>query len=112
MAHTIEVAGAYKKFVPMIASRSSLVRWGIDVCVSAGFGDVGYVNRWTLEIYNFSDYKMAIPVGARICQIYFDKLDGPKDSKLYDGQYKQNGNWVPQHMYPKSIESELQCLVK
>ena len=108
LAHTKEIAGAYGKFVPMIASRSSLVRWGLDVCVSAGFGDVGYVNKWTLEIFNFSNNKIYIPIGARICQIYFEPLDSDDGFyEKYDGYYKQKTSWLPSDMYPQQIKSEL-----
>lgn len=36
--------------VPMIEGRSSIARLGLSIHVTAGFGDVGFCGRWTLEI--------------------------------------------------------------
>jgi len=38
----------------------------------AGWGDVGYINRWTMEITNNSRfYAIPLVVGRRIAQIVF-----------------------------------------
>ena len=109
LAHTEEFAGSLREYVPMIASRSSFARWGLDVCVSAGFGDVGYRNRWTLELFNFTDYYISIPVGSKICQIYFEHLVNQNNqmlakSDVYTGQYQTALNsWTPHQMYPGVI---------
>ena len=110
LAHTIEYAGAYKKYVPKLASRSSTARWGLDICASAGFGDVGYVNRWTLEVYNFTNHHIFIPVGARLCQIYFDRLVDYNGNHIdgedtYAGVYQQEKEWEPRDMLPKLIRA-------
>ena len=110
LAHTIEYAGAYKRYVPKLASRSSTARWGLDICASAGFGDVGYVNRWTLEVYNFTNYHIFVPVGARLCQIYFDRLVDHEGNHIdgedtYAGIYQQEKEWEPRDMLPKLIKA-------
>lgn len=37
-------------FVPMVEGRSSVGRLGININATAGFGDVGFKVRWTLEL--------------------------------------------------------------
>ena len=36
--------------VPMLEGRSSVARLGLTIHVTAGFGDVGFCGRWTLEL--------------------------------------------------------------
>lgn len=76
LAHTSEFIGGAKTVTTMMKARSSMGRNFIEVCKCAGWGDIGYVNRWTMEITNNSRY-YAIPlvVGRRIAQIvFFDRL--------------------------------------
>ena len=106
LAHTEEFAGSVRKYVPQIACRSTIARIGLDVCASAGFGDVGFINRWTLEMYNFSPLPIAIPVGVRVCQIFFNRIDivegQDPEPVLYNGSYNPtNTNWQPEEMLPK-----------
>ena len=39
-----------RKFVPFLEGKSSVGRLGIDIHATAGKGDVGFCNHWTLEI--------------------------------------------------------------
>lgn len=56
----------------MMKARSSIGRNFIEVCKCAGWGDVGYINRWTMEITNNSShYAIPLVVGRRIGQIIF-----------------------------------------
>lgn len=68
------------KYVPCIDGRSSIARLGMVVHLSAGYGDVGFANHWTLEIM------VAIPFEVRtgmiLAQVYFFKRDG-KVKSLY-----------------------------
>ena len=52
LAHTNEFIGGRNHITTMMKARSSLGRSFIEVCKCAGWGDVGYVNRWTMEITN------------------------------------------------------------
>ena len=78
LAHTIEFIGG-KNGIPgkldavttEMRARSSIGRIGIAVCKCAGWGDIGYINRWTMEITNFSNNVIPLPVGLRIAQIIF-----------------------------------------
>jgi dCTP deaminase len=78
-------------FVPQIQGRSSIGRLGIDVHKTAGWGDDGFENYWTLEIvvtrpvkiYPFVDF----------CQIIYMKTFGDASLK-YKGKY-QRGHAEP-----------------
>ena len=58
-------------FVPFLEGKSSIGRLGIDIHATAGKGDVGYCNHWTLEISVHQPVKiyMGMPVGQLI---YFE----------------------------------------
>jgi dCTP deaminase len=116
LAHTNEIIGGRGNITTMMKTRSSLGRIGIGVCKCAGWGDIGYINHWTMEITNFNDTApILLPVGFRIAQIIFMYTGLP--SKEYDGKYqngapknKRSGNdvikyinttWSPYDMLPK-----------
>lgn len=116
LAHTIEYIGGKNgtKNLPAITSemraRSSIGRIGIGVCKCAGWGDIGYINRWTMEITNFSTNIIPLPVGLRIAQIIFHETTAVnvKDRYFEKGKYQTSGelkdlkkNWKPELMLPK-----------
>jgi dCTP deaminase len=85
------------KYIPCISGRSSIGRLGINVHVTAGFGDIGFDGRWTLEIFVVTP--VIIYPDIEICQIYFFEpvmADGKTDSEniLYSGKY--NNQYLPQ----------------
>ena len=112
LCHTREFFGSVVGSVPCLATRSTLARLGLDICGSAGFGDVGYINRWTLELQNNSPYTYAIPIGSRIGQVYFNELYGG-GTLVYKGGYNlEHGGyrlstmekeWTPSMMLPKEV---------
>lgn len=71
---------------PNIAARfegkSSLGRLGIMTHVTAGFIDPGFSGQITLELYNVSPWPHDLPIGMKIGQLSFFRLDTPTD-KLY-----------------------------
>jgi len=71
LAHTVEFIGAREKIFGNISSRSSAERTFIDVCGSAGFGDIGYCNRWTMEISNKFTRPILLVAGNRYSQMEF-----------------------------------------
>lgn len=83
LGHTVEVAGS-EVYVPCIEGRSSLARLGVQVHISAGFGDVGFMNQWTLEITTMVPVKLY--PGMRIAQVYFYEVTGA--GKQYAGKYR------------------------
>lgn len=95
LGHTVEVAGS-KSYVPCIEGRSSMARLGILVHLTAGFGDVGFISQWTLEIVVIRPVK--IYRDTRVCQIYFDTLEGTID-RLYEGKYNNSVGAVASRSY-------------
>jgi dCTP deaminase len=91
---TNEVAGS-ERFIPCIDGRSSVGRLGIQVHITAGFGDVGFIGQWTLEVL------VAKPIrvypNTRICQIYFFPVDGA--ASLYKGKYVNSRGAIPSKMF-------------
>ncbi len=60
--------------VPFLEGKSSVGRLGIDIHATAGKGDVGFCNQWTLEI----SVKMPVRVYYKmpVGQIIYFKVDG------------------------------------
>ncbi len=110
LAHTEEFIGGQNVITTMMKARSSLGRSFIEVCKCAGWGDVGYTNRWTMEITNNSrHYTIPLVVGRRIAQIIFFEV-GPilKDDYRKDGKYQNSADmaktkkdWHPKMMLPR-----------
>lgn len=110
LAHTNEFIGGKDHITTMMKARSSMGRNFIEVCKCAGWGDVGYVNRWTMEITNNSkNYIIPLVVGRRIAQIIFFET-GSILAKDYatSGKYatttdiKQlKKDWKPEMMLPR-----------
>lgn len=112
LAHTNEFIGGKHVITTMMKARSSLGRNFIEVCKCAGWGDVGYTNRWTMEITNNSKhYTIPLVVGRRIAQIiFFHTGEVLKENKSYvkKGKYQSGQSltqlkksWKPQMMIPK-----------
>ena len=112
LCHTDEFFGTIRGSVACLATRSTIARLGMDICGSAGFGDLGYVNRWTLELQNNSPYEYAIPVGTRVGQVYFQEIKNYLGQPKYKGDYNLEHNfninyeellekWQPEMMLPK-----------
>ena len=109
LAHTNEFIGGKDHITTMMKARSSLGRNFIEVCKCAGWGDVGYINRWTMEITNNSkNYIIPLVVGRRIAQIIFFET-GPILERDYTktGKYASSTNltelkknWKPSSMLP------------
>ncbi|MEK6857640.1 MAG: hypothetical protein AABX39_03565, partial [Nanoarchaeota archaeon] len=110
LGHTNEFIGGRKNVTTMMKARSSLGRNFIEICKCAGWGDVGYVNRWTLEITNNSNYHhIPVVVGRRIGQLVFFEVE-PILNKDYTKTGKYCGSldveelkikWTPEEMLPK-----------
>lgn len=104
LAHTNEYIGSRRKYSCFLSAKSTIGRKGIEICKCANFGNVGYHNKWTLEITNNMDYDILLKVGMKIGQITFIKLEG--EPKKYEGNYNHSDktelpNWTPNDMLPK-----------
>lgn len=110
LGHTNEFIGGRAHVTTMMKARSSLGRSFISVCKCAGWGDVGYTNRWTMEIQNTSArYYIPLVVGRRIAQIVFFET-GPIEGDDYSAKGKYTSStklselkksWKPEMMLPR-----------
>ena len=106
LCHTQEFIGGRNCITTMMKARSSLGRCGISVCRCAGWGDIGYINRWTMEITNASRAVIVLPVGYRVAQIVFLLAGVPE--RPYNGKYQNSftdinslkQSWRPSMMLP------------
>lgn len=111
LAHTQEFIGIKAPGTTSMQSRSTWGRNGVSVCFDAGWGDPGYINRWTMEIYNLNArHRVVLPVGERMAQIVFQHT-GPVESEYVNlsGKYQGSGDlkeliatWSPQQMLPRA----------
>jgi|LakMenE18May11ns_1017448.scaffolds.fasta_scaffold9651584_1 dCTP deaminase len=117
LGHTREFIGGLNNITTMIKARSSMGRSNITICRDAGWGDIGFISRWTLEITNNNTCPLILPVGKRIGQIIFFYTGIP--NKQYEGKYQTKNtplinesskidiksivdNWNPNLMLPKA----------
>lgn len=109
LAHTEEFIGASDHIVTMMKTRSSLRRSNISCCQCAGWGDIGFINRWCMEITNHSPTaNIILPVGKRVAQIVFLYASVPSKSYEKEGKYQQGAdietirqNWNASMLLPK-----------
>ncbi len=102
LCHTVEFIGTtVPDLLPCIETRSTVARWGLPVHLSAGWGDPGYCSRFTLELWNWSDDYILLPVGARIGCVSFQRIEGA-DTTTYTGRYNVSAkDWTPNAMLPR-----------
>jgi dCTP deaminase len=110
LGHTQEFIGGRNHITTIMKARSSSARVGIAVCKDAGAGDVGYINRWCMQIQNTSQNTITISVGFRIAQILFLYCANSSKSYTLNGQYQKSDNieetmndWSPESMIPSAV---------
>lgn len=111
LCHTHEFIGGTGGIITtMMKARSSWGRNFITVCKCAGWGDVGYVNRWTMEITNGSRYyPISLVGGRRLAQIAFFEVEPiTRASYSEEGKYQTaesleeiKAGWKPEMMLPR-----------
>lgn len=123
LAHTNEFVGIKAPGTTSMQSRSTWGRNGVAVCFDAGWGDPGYINRWTMEIYNLNQrHSVVLPVGERIAQIVFHHT-GEVEGEYHhlSGKYQTSSeanlqelikNWQPSQMLPKAYKDQRRGLEK
>lgn len=120
LGHTQEFIGGVSTVTTMMKARSSTGRNFISVCLCAGMGDIGYYNRWTMEITNNStNYTIPLVIGRRYAQIIFMDTEGAVNCNTYNdnGKYQTENdleelkqNWSPYDMLPKMyLDREIYC---
>ncbi len=117
LGHTHEFIGIKAPGTSTLQARSTWGRNGVAVCIDAGWGDPGYINRWTLEIYNMNQHEsVVLPVGERIAQMVFyetgpvdgeyKKLSGKYQSAVSTSLEKLVRSWRPEQMLPKAYKDK------
>lgn len=110
LCHTNEFIGGVdgSGITTMMKAKSTLGRCCLSVCQCAGWGDVGYVNRWTMEVRNQSNIPQRIRVGARMAQIVFLRTNPNCNDYVGKGHYQTSSNikevresWCPEMMKPR-----------
>lgn len=118
LGHTAEFVGGTKDpvsgrcFTAEMKARSSIGRIGFEICRCAGWGDVGYINRWTMEIKNDDPLPTFLVVGTRVAQMKFYEVDQVDREDLYglnvnrdhyQGNYDLSemiSHWSPEMLLP------------
>ena len=115
LGHTHEFIGIKAPGTSTMQARSTWGRNGVAVCLDAGWGDPGYINRWTMEIYNMNQHEsVVLPVGERIAQLVFYET-GPVEQEYgkLSGKYQPGtsedlatiiANWSPDQMLPRAYK--------
>lgn len=116
LAHTEEFIGGRNCVTTEMRARSSMGRIGITVCKCAGWGDLGFCNRWTMEVSNhLKDTSVVLIIGMRVAQIAFYQVDPLSESYSSSGdQYQTTDDtkkmietWSPYSMLPKFDRNKL-----
>lgn len=81
LGSTLEVVGS-DTYVPVMYGRSSLGRVFFEPHCVAGFGDVGFKQRWTLEI--MARLPLVVYKGMRVAQIAFYSMTDGDSGDAYD----------------------------
>lgn len=122
LAHTHEFIGIKAPGTSTMQARSTWGRNGVAVCLDAGWGDPGYINRWTMEIYNMNQFNsVVLPVGERIAQLVFHhtgkveheytKISGKYQTDSSDSLDNIIAGWSPEQMLPKAYKDRRQTPV-
>lgn len=119
LAHTHEFIGILPPGTTSMQARSTTGRIGISACYCAGWGDPGYINRWTMEVHNLNENEyIVLPVGYRIAQIVFSTT-GPVATEYAkaSGNYQANisadlaavkAAWRPWMLLPRAYASPVE----
>ena len=97
LGSTVEKVGS-NEYVPILEGKSSLARSGVTIHQTGGFGDLGFIGHWTLEISCIHPVVMYpnIPIG----QICF--MEAHEAKELYSE--KSNSKYINQSDEP--VESK------
>lgn len=95
LAETKEYTETHQ-LVPKIDGRSSIGRLGVCVHVTAGFGDIGFCGKWTLELV--AVHPIMIYPGTEICQISYHEVSGDI-FQTYQGKYQNNHEVQPSLLF-------------
>ncbi len=83
------------KTVPFLEGKSSVGRLGIDIHATAGKGDVGFCNYWTLEISVHQ--KVKVYPGMPIAQLIYFEISGEVEVPYHT---KKSAKYTTRTPYP------------
>lgn len=94
--------------VPFLEGKSSIGRLGIDIHATAGKGDVGFCNHWTLEISVKQPIRVyaGMPVGQLIYFATSSKVDVPYNEKA-SAKYNTRNDRPVESMMWKNFDDKL-----
>ena len=83
------------RHVPFLEGKSSIGRLGIDIHATAGKGDVGFCNTWTLEISCVQPVR--VYAGMPIGQLIYFMIDGDVNNNYAN---KHNAKYTTRTIKP------------
>lgn len=102
LAHSYEFIGGRGNTTTKLHCRSTIRRSKGDTNAAAGYGDRGYVSRWTLELKNDGEYILMLYPGQRVAQMEFLEVHAGEGGQQYSGKYGFSPElWTPMDMLPK-----------
>lgn len=107
LAHTEEIIGGVNIIIPKISGKSTSGRNMIEMCSDANMGNIGFVNRYTLEVVNKSGYTIPLIVGEAYASFSFveaQEIPGRSYAGRYQGSLdvvELTRAWVPEMMLPR-----------
>ena len=101
LANTYEYTETHK-YVPVVFGRSSTGRLGITVHITAGFGDLGFKGKWTLQLTCVKPVR--IYPYMKICQVAYFEISG-EDAMIYKSKY-QNSDGIEASKLYKEVLNE------
>ncbi|MBM3919003.1 MAG: dCTP deaminase [Sphingomonadales bacterium] len=89
------------KHVPFLEGKSSVGRLGIDIHATAGKGDVGFCNTWTLEISCTQPVRIyaGMPIGQLIYFLVSGEIQTPYSQKKSAKYNHRSVKPVPSQMW-------------
>lgn len=108
LTNTFDFIGAQHDITACMKAKSTTARMCISVCGDAGWGDIGYINRWCMQVRNNGIHEVVLVWGMKIAQIVFHKSSEPMSSYTEKGHYQSTddlgeliSDWEPESMMPK-----------
>jgi len=93
-----------RRFVPFLEGKSSVGRLGIDIHATAGKGDVGFCNHWTLEISVSQPVRVyaGMPIGQLIYFLVVGEVEVDYSSKV-SAKYTERSSMPVESMMWKNV---------
>jgi dCTP deaminase len=104
LASTVEYTET-RNLVPMLQGRSSVGRMGVQIHMVAGFGDIGFCGRWTLQLKNLSNNPVRLIPNMKIAQLHYEPVG--RDHILYAGKYSGSKGATASRLYKDIVDGTM-----